>query len=138
MDLLGRVDEQEEEGEGARGDRTQLEGEPFYLAQKFVERWGSRVAMAPRAAGAAEGLDRVERLLPLEPEDDAAERGGEPADVLVEGNVLTPDGGTRKRDGARRGGGSGPTRPRLAGLVRRVRQVRLRGFWSVGRAAFIL
>jgi len=128
--LLGGVDEQEEEGEGARGDRAQLEREPFYLAQKFVERWGSRVAMAPRAAGAAEGLDRVERLLPLEPEDDAAERGGEPADVLVEGNVLTPDGGTRKRDGARRGGGGGPTRPRLAGLVRRVRQVRLRGLWS--------
>jgi len=136
--LLGRVDEQEEEGEGARGDRAQLEGEPLYLVQQVVERWSGRVAMATRAAGAAERLDRVERLLPLEPEDDAAERGGEPADVLVEGNVLTPDGGTRKRDGTRRRGGSGPTRPRLAGLVRRVRQVRLRGFWSEGRAAFIL
>src|SRR4051794_38037743 len=97
--------------------------------------------MAPRAAGAAERLDRVERLLPLEPEDDAAERGGEPADVLVEGNVLTPDRRTRKRDGAHRRGGGGPVRPRLAGLVRRVRQGAAPGLWARGRregASFIL
>src|SRR5436190_7494988 len=78
--------------------------------------------MATGAAGATQGLDRVERLLSLEAENDSTERGSEPAHVLVEGNVLTPDRGTRKRDGAHRGGGSGPARPRLAGLVRRVRQ----------------
>jgi hypothetical protein len=138
MHLLGRVDEQEEESKGARGNRAELERQSLDLLQQLVERGSGRVAVASCAAGAAEGLDRVERLLPLEPEDDAAERGGEPADVLVEGNVLTPDGGTRKRDGTRRRGRGGPARPRLAGLVRRVRQVRLRGFWSEGRAAFIL
>ena len=122
MHLLGGVDEQEEERERARGDRAQLERQRFDLVRADRRARARRVAVAPRAAGAAEGLDRVERLLALEAEDDAAERGGEPADVLVEGNVLTPDRGTRKRDGAHRGGGSGPARPRLAGLVRRVRQ----------------
>src|SRR5690242_3064056 len=106
--------------------------------EQLLERRCGRVAMAACPAGAAQRLDRVERLLPLEPQDDAAERGGEPADVLVEGNVLTPDRRPRKRDGAHRRGGSGPARPRLTGLVRRVRQVRLRGLWSVCGVAFIL
>ena len=39
-------------------------GERLHLVQQLVERWGVGIAVAARAAGAAERLDRVERLLP--------------------------------------------------------------------------
>jgi hypothetical protein len=119
--LLGGVDEQEEERERARRDRRELEGERFDLGEELVERGRVGVAVASRAAGAAQRLDRLERQLTLEAADDAAERAGEPSDVLVEGDVLAADRRAGNRDSAERGGGAGPTRP-LTGLVRRVRQ----------------
>ena len=71
--LLGSVDQQEEERESARRHRTQLERESLYLVQQLVE--GGRIGftVATGTTGAAEALDRVERLLALEVADHAAE-----------------------------------------------------------------
>jgi hypothetical protein len=117
MHLLGRVDEQKEEREGARGDRAQLERKGLDLGEELVERRRGWIAVATRAAGAAEGLDRLERQLTLEAADDAAERGGQPADVFVQGDVLAADRRAGNRDGAERGGRAGPGWAGLAGLV---------------------
>jgi hypothetical protein len=137
MHLLGGVDEEKEEREGACGDRAQLERKGFDLREELIERGCGRIAVASGAAGAAEGLDRLERLLTLEAADDAAERGSEPADVVVERDVLATDRRAGDGDGAERGGGAGPARPLLGGLVRRVRQVTApEGRWSARANSF--
>jgi hypothetical protein len=90
--LLGSVDQEEEEGEGARRDGAEREGESLYLLEQLVEGRGIGVAVPAGAAGAAQAFDGIEGLLPFEAADHPAERRGEPADVLMEGNVLAPDG----------------------------------------------
>ena len=88
MHLLRGVDQQEEERERARGDRGTLERERGHLLEQRVERGRVGLAMATRAAGLAERLDALERLLALEAADDPAERCGEPAHVLVQRDVF--------------------------------------------------
>jgi len=53
MYLLGRVDEEKEEREGARGRGGQLGRERAHLLQQLVERRRVRIAVPARAAGAA-------------------------------------------------------------------------------------
>jgi hypothetical protein len=87
--LFRGVDEQEEEGEGARGDRAPLERKCFDLREEGVEGRSAGIAVAPRAACLTQRLDRFERRLALEPADHAAKRGGEPPHVVVQWDVLT-------------------------------------------------
>ena len=54
MHLLRRVDEEEEEGEGARRDGGQIHGERVHLPQQLLERRSARRPVPPRARGAAE------------------------------------------------------------------------------------
>jgi hypothetical protein len=110
--LLRRVDEQEEEGERARRQRRQGERQRLHARQQRVERRRRRVPAAARPRGAADRLHRLERLLPLQPADDAPERGGEAAHVLVQRLVLGARG-RRGRDGGghRRGAGKGTGAP---------------------------
>ena len=123
MHLLGGVDEQEEERERARGDGAELERQTLRPASRSSSSDGARrIAVAASAAGLSQALDRVERLLALEPADDAPERGGEPADVLVEGDVLAADHRARQGDGAECRSRGGPVGARLTALVQRVRQ----------------
>jgi putative restriction endonuclease len=91
MHLLGCIDQQEEEGECARGDGDVLDGERFYLGEQLVEGWRFGGAMSSRSACASEGLYRIECGLALEAAYDSAEGRGEPAHVVVQGDVLAPD-----------------------------------------------
>jgi hypothetical protein len=88
--LFGGVDEEEEEREGARRGRAQLEGERRHLLEQRVEAGRRRVAAPAVAARLPQPLNGVERLPALQPADHPAERRGEPAHVLVERHVLAP------------------------------------------------
>ncbi len=73
MHLFGGVDEQKEEREGARRDRTPLQRECIDLVEKCVKRWGARLAVAPCATRLAQRFDRRERHFALDPANDPAE-----------------------------------------------------------------
>jgi hypothetical protein len=93
VQLLGGVDEQEEQCERACRDGAKLEGEGRDVVEQLVERRRARIGMAPGPTGAAKLLYRIECLVPLEPADDAAECRGKAADVVVEGDVFLAGGG---------------------------------------------
>src|SRR5688500_17149532 len=93
MYLLGGVDEEEEQREGARGDDAQLEWKRRDVVEQFVDGRGARIAVAACSARPAKLLDGIERLVPLEPADDAAESRGEAPDVVVEGEVFLAGAG---------------------------------------------
>ena len=88
--LLGGVDEQEEQRERARDDRGSIERQGVHDREQLIERRRARLAAPPRAAGASERFDGVERIVALQPANDGAERGGEEANVVVEGKVFRP------------------------------------------------
>jgi hypothetical protein len=88
--LFGGVDQEEEEREGSRCHRALFDGESVYLAEKILEGHGITIAVASSARRNAQLLDDLERLLPLETLDYAPQRASEPADVLVERDVLRP------------------------------------------------
>ena len=92
MSLLGGVDQQKEERERARGDRTLLHGESVHLAQQIVERRRAGLTVPARARCGPKTLDDIERLLSFESLDDASERAGQPADVVVEREILLAGG----------------------------------------------
>jgi hypothetical protein len=81
VQLLGGVDEQEEQCERACRDGAKLEGEGRDVVEQLVERRRARIGMAPGPTGAAKLLYRIECLVPLEPADDAAECRGKAADT---------------------------------------------------------
>jgi hypothetical protein len=90
MGLLRSVDQEKEEREGSRGHRALFDGESVYLAEEILERHGVTIAMASSTRGNAQLFDDLERLLSLETLDYAPQRTGQPADVLVEWDVLRP------------------------------------------------
>jgi hypothetical protein len=95
MDLLSRVDEQEEERKRTRGAGALIDRKRGDLGQELVERRGTHIPTAPRAAGAAERFDGLERFITLEPPNYPAECVGKPAHVFVERKIL----GARRRFG---------------------------------------
>ena len=87
--LLGGVDQQEEERECARRDRALLDGKPSTRRSSSSSEGASGVAVPARAACATRRRSTmVERLLALEPPDDAPERARQPANILVEREVF--------------------------------------------------
>src|SRR5687767_6341960 len=97
MSLLGGVDQQKEERERARGDGALLDGESVDFAQKIVESGSSRLTVTARARREAKTLDDLERFLSFQSLDDASERSGQPADVVVERQVLLSRGDGHSR-----------------------------------------
>src|SRR5436309_2725760 len=93
MNLLGSVDQQEEQRECARGDSGCVERESLHASEELVERRRILVAAAARPRGTTKSLDLLERVVTLETLDDPAECCREPAYILVERLVL----GTRER-----------------------------------------
>ena len=97
MSLLGGVDQQKEQCERARGDRALLDRERVDFAQQIVEAGRSRLAV-PRARGTRSEGARLSRTLPsFQSLDDASERSRQPADVVVERNVLLSRGDGHSR-----------------------------------------
>jgi len=88
MSLLGGVDQQKEECERARRHRALLDRQTVDPLEKLFEGRSIALAVTPRAGRDAKLLDDLERFLSLEPLDHPAECGGEPADILVEREVL--------------------------------------------------
>ena len=108
MHLLRGVDQQEEEGEGARRHRAEVERELRDLVEQGVERRGIGLAVAARATGGTESFHGLECLFPLLRPDHAAQCRGEPPDVVVQGHVLAAHawpGQRRRRLGDPRMGG---------------------------------
>src|SRR5262245_51260148 len=88
MHLLRGVDEEKEEREGARRHRREIEWRGSDVIEQRVERSGTGIAATPRTASAAQTIDGLKSLFPFEPLNDAPEGGGQPPDVVVEGNVF--------------------------------------------------
>ena len=88
MSLLGGVDQQKEKRERAGGHGALLDRQAVDPAQKRFQGRGIALVMTPRPGCDAELFDDLEGLLSLEPQDHPSERGSEPADILVEREVL--------------------------------------------------
>jgi hypothetical protein len=86
--LLGGVDQQEEEGECARGDGALVHRELFDFREEIVEIVATSVAVASRSRRGAETLYCLVSLRALEPLYHPAEGGREPPHVFVERNVF--------------------------------------------------
>jgi hypothetical protein len=72
MDVLGGVDEEEEECEGPGRDRRRIERQCLDAPQQCGEVGRSRLTMTSRSAGLPKFLDDGERLVAFEAPDDAA------------------------------------------------------------------
>jgi hypothetical protein len=88
MHLLGGIDEEEEEREGARGERREIERKGGDFLEEGIEVFRVGVAAPARSAGTAEPIDSLKRRFTLEPQDDAAERRGEAPHVIVKRDVF--------------------------------------------------
>ena len=86
--LLGGVNQQEEQSESARRHRTLFDGEAIDLPEQFVEGRSVGLAVATRTCRDAQSLDDPEGVVPLQSLDDASQRCGEPADVVVERKIF--------------------------------------------------
>jgi hypothetical protein len=91
MNLLGRVDEEEEQGERAGCGGSSLEWQLLYTLEQLLEVRCPRLAMSPGAACPAEVLDCLELLLPFQSLDRATQRSREPADVFVKRKIFRTD-----------------------------------------------
>ncbi len=126
MYLFRGVDEQEEERERARGDGGAIGGQRGDALEQLVQRWRARIAMSARATGLAKRFHRLERVVTFEAFDHPAQRGGEPPNILMQGDVFGTNGCvTRPRVRRRRvgvkSGGRGRPRCHVAKLPARVR-----------------
>ena len=92
MSLLGGVDQQKEECERTRRYRALRDGQRIDFAQQIVERRSSGLPVTASARCRAQPLDDLEGFLSFQSLDDASERAGQPADILVEGEILLSRG----------------------------------------------
>jgi hypothetical protein len=97
MSLLGGVDQEKEEGERTRCDRALLDSKSIDFTQQIVERRNSGLAVTPSARCGAQPFDDLEGFLSFQSLDDAPERAGQPADILVEGEILLSRGHRHSR-----------------------------------------
>ncbi len=88
MDLLGRVDEQEEEREGASYGCRLLGGKLVHLTEQLVESARAVCSATSITTGDPQCFDGGEHVVALEALDDATKRAGEPSHVIVEGLVF--------------------------------------------------
>jgi hypothetical protein len=88
MHLLGGIDEEEEEREGARGERREIERKRGDFLEECIEAFRTGVAAAACSACTAEAIDGLKRRFTLEPQDDVAERCGEAPHVIVKRDVF--------------------------------------------------
>src|SRR5688572_8023186 len=88
MHLLSRVDQEEKESERARGQRSKLDRQRSDFREQRRQAARVGVTASTSAAGAAQILDCLKRLLALESADHSAERRGKPANVIVKRLVL--------------------------------------------------
>ena len=88
MHLLGGVDQQEEQREGARHRRRELERQALHAREQSSARFGAPASPRRRARHAPQPLHGVESVVALQPADHAAEAGGEAAHVVVQGLVF--------------------------------------------------
>src|ERR1700694_3793701 len=90
--LLGGVDEQKEERERARGDRALLHAQSVDFAKQVVERRSAGLTVTPSARRRPKALDDLEGFHSFQSLDDAAEGAGQPANVVVEREILLAGG----------------------------------------------
>jgi hypothetical protein len=69
-----------------------LDAERIDFAKQIVKRRSAGLAVTPRARCRAKALDYLERFLSFQALNDAPERAGQPADILVEGKILSSRG----------------------------------------------
>jgi hypothetical protein len=93
MHLLGGIDQQEKEREGTCGDRAQLERQCFHLGKQRFQRGRTGFSSATVSRCHAQRLDRLEGRFALDALNDAAERGSEPAHVVVQRLIDRANGG---------------------------------------------
>ena len=86
--LFGGVYEQEKERESARGGCTLVDRQIIDMLQQIVETSRSRLTVTASARGDAQPLHDLECILALQPPNDAAKCGSEPADVFVKRKVF--------------------------------------------------
>ena len=84
MGLLGGVDQEEEQGECARGDGALFDGQAVDNPKNFFECKGADLVMAPCAGCHAQTLDNGEGFVAFQPANYPPQRRGKPADVLME------------------------------------------------------
>jgi hypothetical protein len=90
--LLGGIDQEKEERECARDNGTVLDAQRIDFTKQIVKRGSVGLAVTPGARCRAKALDDLERFLSFQALNDAPERAGQPADILVEGKVLSSRG----------------------------------------------
>jgi hypothetical protein len=93
--LLGGVDQQEKEGEGAGRHGAVRDAESVDLFQQVVEGRSVGIAVPTGAGCHAQPLDDRERLVTLEASDYATKRASQPANVIVEGKIFFSWGSRR-------------------------------------------
>ena len=90
VNLLGGVHEQEEQGERTCHRPGESWRECVDGLEQVLQLDVGGIWIAPIGAARAQGVDRLEDLVALEPTDDPPQDVLEPANVLVEGSVLVP------------------------------------------------
>jgi hypothetical protein len=93
--LLGGVDEEEEEREGARDGRRHFDREIRHAREQRVEIGRGGFTAPPTAARGTQIFHCLEDHVALQPLDDLPERGSEPAHVLLQGPILGANFGVR-------------------------------------------
>jgi hypothetical protein len=86
--LFGGVDEQEEEGKGARDDGRAFQRQAIDPLQQLIERRRIGLPTPPSAAGPTQAFDGLKRLVTLQSADDCAEGGREQTNVVVKREVF--------------------------------------------------
>ena len=88
MHLLGRIDEEKEECEGARCSGGEREGKFRHAVQQGVERGSVDIAPPARARIAPQELHGRESFFAFQPSNHAAQCVGETAYVVVQRDIF--------------------------------------------------